>query len=401
MHRAPWVLPIARPPLENGGVVVRGESIVAVGRFRDLGAEFPEAAVIDHPESVLLPGLVNAHIHLELSHVAHLSQQQPPDTFPGWIEHMLAARDRAGEQDKERAARTVLRQQHEDGVAVLADIGNTTLGRSLAADFPGILVPFRELLGLRQAGVAAQLELLDREDDRECCSGHAPYSTHAALLRGVKERARRLGQVFSIHVAESATEIEMISRGEGEFVEFLKRRGFWDGSFQPLGIDNSGSVQYLEQLGLLDEKTLCVHAVHVSDKEIALLTRTGSRVCLCPGSNRYLGVGRPPLTKYLRAGILPALGTDSLASNPELSIWREMRLLARDHPDLAAADILAMATLGGAASLGLESLAGTLAPGRRARFLAVSLPGTVRSGEDVQQYLVSSSKAICPTWIVY
>jgi cytosine/adenosine deaminase-related metal-dependent hydrolase len=275
---------------------VQEESIVAVGRFRDLTGEFSKAAVIDHPESVLLPGLVNAHIHLELSHVAQLSQQQPPDTFPGWIEHMLAARDRAGDQEKKSAALMVLRQQHEDGVAVLADIGNTTLGRGLAAYFPGILMPFRELLGLRQAGVAAQLELLEREDDRECCSAHAPYSAHAALLRGVKERARRFGRVFPVHVAESAEEIKMVSRGEGEFVEFLKRRGFWDGSFQPLGIDNSGSVQYLNQLGLLDEKTLCVHAVHVSDKEITLLAETGSRICLCPGVQKDVNVSLP---KYI------------------------------------------------------------------------------------------------------
>jgi len=390
---------MASPPLENGGIAVRDNRITAVGRFNDILRKFPAAAVVDHPGYVLMPGLVNAHIHLELSHLANLSQQQPPATFSGWIEQMLVARDRAGEEDKVRVARLVLQQQHEDGVAVLADIGNTYLGRSLEPDFPGVLLPFHEVLGLRETGVDSQLALLDKENDREYCSGHAPYSTHAALLCGVKARARRLDQVFPIHVAESAAEIELVSRGRGEFVDFLKQRGFWDGSFQATGIDNSGSVQYLLQLGLLDEKTLCVHCIHVSDKEIELLQKTGSRVCLCPGSNSYLGVGRAPVLKYLQAGILPALGTDSLASNPELSIWREMHLLAESHSGLAPSDILTMATRGGAAALGLEQQAGTLEPGRPARFLAVPLPDTVRTTSDVQEHLVGAGTGIHPEWI--
>ena len=399
VHRAPRVLPIASPSLENGGVAVLENRITAVGRYSDMLKKFPAAAVVDHPDCVLLPGLVNAHIHLELSHLANLSQRQPPATFSGWIENMLAARDRAGEDEKHRAARLVLQQQHQDGIAVLADIGNTSLGRSLEADFPGVLLPFHEFLGLRETGVAAQLKLLDQKNEREYCSGHAPYSTHAALLCGLKARARRLGQVFPIHVAESEAEIVMISRGRGEFVEFLKQRSFWDGSFQATGIDNSGSVQYLQQLGLLDEKTLCVHCVHVSDREIELLQKTGARVCLCPGSNRYLGVGLAPVMKYLQAGIIPALGTDSLASNPRLSIWREMRLLAESHPGLAVSDILIMATLGGAAALGVEQQAGTLEPGRQARFLAVPLPDTVHSKADVVEYLVRTGTGIHPEWI--
>jgi cytosine/adenosine deaminase-related metal-dependent hydrolase len=137
----------------------------------------------------------------------------------------------------------------------------------------------------------------------------------------------------------------------------------------------------------------------VSDKEIELLQKTGSRVCLCPGSNRYLGVGRAPVTKYLQAGIIPGLGTDSLASNPELSIWREMRILAEDHPGIDVSDILTMATLGGAMALGLEQQAGTLAPGRVAEFLAVPLPDTVGSGTDVQDYLVRTGAGIHPEWI--
>jgi cytosine/adenosine deaminase-related metal-dependent hydrolase len=158
-------------------------------------------------------------------------------------------------------------------------------------------------------------------------------------------------------------------------------------------------VQYLHQLGILDEKTLCVHCIHVSDNEIELLAQTGSWVCLCPGSNRYLGVGKAPVAKYLQSGILPALGTDSLASNPEISIWREMQLLAEDHCAVEHAVILAMATVAGAAALNLDVETGTLEPGKRADFLAVPLPNTVQNAAEVYAYLVTTGSSIQPEWI--
>ena len=130
-------------------------------------------------------------------------------------------------------------------------------------------------------------------------------------------------------------------------------------------------VGYLENLGILDDNTLCVHCVHLGDREIQLLAGTGTHVCLCPGSNRFLGVGTAPLEKILAAGILPALGTDSIASNPVLDLWQEMSILAEEHQSVDSATILAMATLGGAKALHRETDFGALAPGCRARFLHV------------------------------
>ena len=126
---------------------------------------------------------------------------------------------------------------------------------------------------------------------------------------------------------------------------------------------------------------------------------TGAKVCLCPGSNSYLRVGTAPLGMFLAHGILPALGTDSMASNPELSIWREMRLLHNDHPTVEPSMILAMATLGGAAALGLEHTYGTLSPGRSSRFLAVQLPEPSPSAAKVYEYLVGGNSHIQPTWV--
>lgn len=401
LYRAPWVLPIFQPAISGGAVAVGSGRIIDVGSFAKLSAEFPDAASVDHPGAVLFPALVNAHTHLELSHLAYLTEQPLPATFTGWIENMLSERAKAGFAGEvvEHDARRALAGQHRDGVLALGDISNTGLSRNLSADFSGTLLCFKEYLGLRASGVAPALQQVEKEKDHHLCTAHASYSTHADLLCALKNRADARGHIFPIHVAEPAAEAEMMSRGRGEIPEFLERRGFWDGSFQPTGIDKSGAVQYLHQLGVLDDKTLCVHSIHVSAAEIALLANSGSKVCLCPGSNRYLRVGKAPVQQYLEQGILPALGTDSLASNPKISLWREMRLLAEDHPEVKHADILAMATVGGALALGLAADIGTLEPGKQADFLAVDLPADVCNEADVYTYLITTGSSLQPVWI--
>ncbi|MCW5203847.1 amidohydrolase family protein [Desulfobulbus sp. US4] len=392
IHRAPWLLPIRRPPLANGGIAVRAGLIIDIGDFKQIAHHYPEAKIIDHPDAVLMPGLINAHTHLELSHLAYLSQEPSPSSFTGWIGHMLAERAKA-DADKKTivdAARTVLSQQQDQGVVAIADISNTGFIQELVPEFQGRLLCLKEYLGLRTSELAAALDSLKEEVDHPniCCTAHAPYSTHLDLLRALKNRATRLGQIFSIHTAESTAEHDMISQGTGEMREFLEQRGFWESSFQPTGSDSKGSVSYLHQHGLLDSRTLCVHCLHVTDQEMDLLADTKAKICLCPSSNRYLGVGTAPLEKYLRKGILPALGTDSLTSNPELSIWREMHLLAEEHPTVDTADILRMATLGGAEALGLERTLGSLEAGKKAEILAVELPGHIKCVSDIQKYLV-------------
>ncbi|RWX45141.1 Cytosine/adenosine deaminase [Candidatus Electrothrix aarhusensis] len=395
IHRAPWLLPIRHPPLADGGIAVRAGRIVDIGDFKQVARSYPGAEIIDHPDAVLMPGLINAHTHLELSHLAYLSQDPSPTSFTGWIGHMLAERAKADADKKtiQDAALAVLVEQQRQGVIAIADISNTDLVRELIPEFPGNLLCLKEYLGLRASELTASLNSLKEEagypDYPEVyCTAHAPYSTHIDLLRALKNRAIQLGQIFSIHVAESTAEHDMISQGTGEMREFLEQRGFWESSFQPTGSDSKGSVSYLHQHGLLDSRTLCVHCIHVTEQEMDLLAENGAKVCLCPGSNRYLGVGTAPVEHYLRKGILPALGTDSLTSNPELSIWREMRLLAEEHPGIDPADILRMATLGGAEALGLDRQLGSLETGKAAAISVVKLPESVQNAFSLAECLV-------------
>lgn len=402
LHCAPWVAPVCAAVLEDGAVAIDGRSVVAVGPRAELCARFPGAARTIHADTVLTPALINAHIHLELSHLVTLTAKPHQGTFTQWISSLLALRERLGATGAiaRQAALQTAQQQYADGVSVLADIGNTQLGFDLTPYFSGLLLPHKEYLGLAAFTLDKNVQRLQQEPPTVRCTGHAPYSTHPHLLQQLKQRAKNLGHTFSIHTAEIAAEGAMLSCGSGEMVEFVRQRGFWDDSFTPDGNGEPGSISYLSKLGLLDQQTLCVHGVHVSEPEMELLASTQAKICLCPGSNRFLGVGSAPVGHYLAHGILPALGTDSLASNPELSIWREMQILGEDHPEIDPRTIFAMATQGGAIALGMENEYGTLAPGKKADFLAVPLPPMQRNAEQVMAYLVRTGSHIRPTRIL-
>jgi cytosine/adenosine deaminase-related metal-dependent hydrolase len=203
------------------------------------------------------------------------------------------------------------------------------------------------------------------------------------------------GSIFSIHTAESQQEVEFLQTGSGRFLEFLRERGAWDNSFVAPGV---GSVHYLDRLGVLNEKTLCVHVVHVDPEEINILASRNAKICLCPGSNRFLGVGKAPVTEFLDHGILPALGTDSMASNPMLSIWREMKLLREDHPGLSPATVFSMATRGGAEAWGIDSDFGTMKTGKQGRIMSVGFGSDINSGHDLLEYMTTVGESVQVEW---
>jgi aminodeoxyfutalosine deaminase len=383
LHRASWLLPLSQPALADGGLLLHQGRILDRGPFSELAQAWPAVPIKEHPQAVLLPGLINAHCHLELSLYAPLSQQAAPADFLRWITRLLAARSQG--EDAEallQAAHKVLAAQQAQGLVAMADISNSGLTPA-SQDW---LLCCKEYLGLRADALPTALHRLSQEPEAQICTGHAPYSTHPRLLHALKQRARRLGHIFSLHVAESPEEQELFCHGSGALRDFLQERGVWDGSL-PIQ-KHEGVVAYLHRQGLLDEKTLCVHCVHLSQKEFQLLAETRTQVCLCPGSNAFLGVGRADIRRFIQHGMLPALGTDSLASNPELSLWREMQLVAQDHADISPELLVRMACLGGAQALALDKHLGSLDIGKSAAVLAVTLPCIPSTAAAVYEHLV-------------
>lgn len=397
LYRAPYVVPVTAPAIENGGVLTENGKILAVGPFSELQSN--SAELVDYEDYILAPALINAHTHLELSHLAPLGRDTAQATsgdITAWISKLLKTRHAGNVDEDEQVflAWQALAQLYASGCKVAADIGNQPKSRLIGKDFKVEVLFFLELLGASKEAQQDALERLAGYSSEIYCTAHAPYSSGPQLIQRLKERARKYNHIFPLHVAESSDEISFLHDGAGKFKDFLQERGVWDDSFIPPG---SGAVSYLNKLNVLDEKTLCVHVVNVADEEIDILAQCRAKVCLCPGSNRYMGVGRPPVAKFLDKGVLPALGTDSLASNTMLSVWHEMKLLCEDHPLLAPEEVFKMATTNGAAALDVADQYGSLAPGKSSAFLAISNQAAHKN--EVYEFLTSVGENVHLEWV--
>lgn len=401
---ADWVIPIATPVIGDGSVVVDCGRIIDIGRRPDILIKYQGVEEL-RCDSVLMPGLVNGHMHLELSHIRDIDPPPAGDTFTDWISELITKRqnEAANRSQVVVAFTSVLFDQYASGVALVADTGNDLfpeLSDQMLEGWPEVL-RFIECLGPNNQALLAAQEKITKLSDRYSVCAHAPYSTGPDLFVYIKRRCRQLGHLFSVHTAESAAELLFLSSGTGCFRDFLEKRKSWDGTFAFAEKGFAGTIFYFDHLGILDEKTLLVHAVHVSEEELALVAERGAHICLCPGSNRFLGVGKAPVEQMIAAGILPALGTDSPASNETIDLWREMQLLAAEHPSVAYESILAMATLGGAQALHRTEDYGSLTTGKKSQILHVSSPALTRCNtiSQVIEELVTGGKPSKITWI--
>ena len=393
LYRAPWVLPVVSPIISNGVVAVQGGRIKAVGPWLELSTLYPISRIFNC-SGVLMPGLVNAHIHLELSIFGVVPQKNSESTMCDWVRSLLQKRMASEflEEEIHSAAAKCARDQFKSGVVALLDTGNSTLP-AFEGNVPEIQ-SLLELLGPSAKATQAAFLALDDLPEDVFPTGHAPYSTSPELLQRIKQQATEKNALFSLHVEENRDEAMLLLRGKGCFYEFLQERDALDGTF-PLAANSYKSViDYLHKIQILDEKSICVHCVCVSEEDIQILAETKSHVCLCPGSNTFLGVGKAPLETFLAHNIVPALGTDSIASNPELNMWHEMSLLREEHPDVGPEIILAMATTAGARAIRRHGDYGSLEPGKSSNFIGVEDKkiSTAVSEKEVLEILTSIGK---------
>ena len=369
--------------IENGAVIVSGSRIQALGRWSRLKSE-PGHRIIDLGDVVLLPGLVNAHCHLDYTDMA--GQFPPPRVFSEWLKVITSTKAGWDLSD--------FSQSWHRGAEMLARTGTTTVGDIEAV--PQLLpqawrtTPLRVLSFLEMIGITARRppntvleEALDKirslgHAGRDVgLSPHAPYSTVPELLRLTSQTARRGGRRLCTHVAESSLEYAMFARGRGEMFAWLKRSG------RDMADCGLGSpIQHLERHGLLGENLLVAHANYLGRKDAQRLAQHKVSVVHCPRSHAYFHHDRFPLPRLLRAGVNVCLGTDSLASvlksgrqKPELNMFEEMRALAHRAPSLSPRRILEMATTHGAMALGMAGKVGELAPGALADLIAVPCKG--------------------------
>ena len=197
----------------------------------------------------------------------------------------------------------------------------------------------------------------------------------------------------SIHLSESAAEVEFIATGGGPWRDLLEDAGAWDPTWTAPGVS---PVQYLDEQGLIDPRVLVVHGVQMTRGDLARVAERGATLVTCPRSNGHTGAGAPPLDDFYASGVRVAVGTDSLASTPDLNVFAELATMRALAPSVPARMLLDSATRQGAIALGRGDEFGTLEPGRRARLLAVTVPPAV---DDVEEYLVSGITSDQVTWV--
>lgn len=375
--RARYVFPVDRPPIENGLVVLDGDRIVAVEPYSG------QADTRDLGDVAILPGLVNAHTHLELS-ACSPPLGRPGMAFPAWIREVLAYRFRCtSDLGSETAQSHAIAQAVEQGLQESASYGVTTIGdiTPWQPSYPARpitdLTAFLELRALHSADVTPQLETAQvfagtaANGFRAGLSPHAPYTVHRDLLEGLVELAADRGLPLAMHLAESPEELELLRTGRGPFYDLLHERGVWEDGALGVGWR---ILDYLERLSRA-KRALIIHGNYLSDDEIQFLARHSDRmsVVYCPRTHAYFDHAPYPLVKMLNQGVRVALGTDSRASNPDLDLRQEMRFVSRHHA-IAPVDALRLGTLNGAAALGLAQECGSLTPGKRANLAIITLP---------------------------
>ena len=404
LYRAPFVVTGSGPVLEDGGVLVCGKTIAAVDRYDRLKNE--TVHIVDCEGHILTPALINCHAHLELSWMADVVSDDyavPQGDITAWIAALLKKRDHCSPTDEEimAAARKGLDALYKNGTILVADIGNRYASAAIGSEHPAEVQFFLEIMGLTERAAEQSLKLLNGVD--LSTTAHGPYSVHPQLIQNLKKRAMSSSDIFPLHIAESLDEVEFLQTGQGRFYDFLNDRLKAIGEFDNKNLSDAfkapgcRAVEYLEQLGVLDENTLCVHAVHVNDREVDLLAQKKAKVCLCPKSNRHIGVGVAPVAMFLDKGILPCLGTDSLASNSSLNLFAEMSTLSEDHPDIGPEIIFKMATIGGAQSLNISERLGSLDKGKSASVLAVRAEAI--DVDDIYAYLVQRGEDVQVKWL--
>jgi len=395
---ADWVLPVCRPPLRAGAVLVDGPLVAEVGEAARLAAGHPEA-VREHFEGcVLSPGLVNAHTHLTLSALAGVVPRRP---FAEWLPLLVAALKPWEIADHEASGVIGAEESLRAGVTVVGDIayGAAEVASASRAGLGGVY--YWEVLGVEGGAVESELARLgyptrpDAFGPRAVCglSPHSAYTAGPGLQQAMHAKAAELGVPLAIHVSESQAETDLLRDGSGPLAGVAGRtaRGFTP--------SRTTTVRYLDAIGVLSDIT-AVHLCYLGEGDVDLLGGAARGVVTCPRSNRYLSNPPPDIAPLLAAGLPVGAGTDSSASNDDLNLMAEVRAIHEAEPDLSADTLVRLATLGGAQAIGVEERFGSLQEGKQADLAVFSIQAAEdtldafvrRAGRDTLRAVMSGGE---------
>jgi aminodeoxyfutalosine deaminase len=338
--------------------------------------------------------------------LSYLRDEVPPaPAFVAWVRTLMAARRRRLSPDSPEIVGAIDRAVADAvafGTAVVGDISNTLVSFTALARSPLAAVLFFELLGFNVTDGDAFVEsaqsrieqLGPAERVRTTLAAHAPHTVAPLVFRALRRAIdRHPFMPSSVHLAESVEEVEFIQTGGGPWLQLLQDVGVARADWTPPGVS---PVQFLDESGFLNGRVLAVHGVQMTPADLSRLASRGTTLVTCPRSNGHTGAGAPPIGDFYASGVRVAIGTDSLASAPDLSIFAELATIRALAPAVPASRLLASATIEGARALGFDADYGTIEPGKSARLVAVAIP--VRAG-DVEEYLVSGVQPDQIRWV--
>ncbi len=381
-----------------GRLLERAWVVLKDGRVKEI-AERPPADIQakDLGPGLLMPGLVNAHTHLELSFLANIINK-PQGDFMAWVEELVSLRPGYDRDQAIEAAQRAAQFAAEHGTVLAGDITNT--GRAAWAwEEAGVsAVSFFEAAGpARAEPPQPEMKWDGNYFSAKAVASHAPYSVPSWRQQSLKKLSSSISLPLSIHLAESRAEKEFFAGqgAEGARMEaFLLSQGLQKSD---LDLRADSPLAHLISLDMVDSQTMLVHGVQLTPVELAQVAEKGASLCLCPRSNIGLTGAVADVPAALKAGVNLALGTDSLASSPDLSIWSEMRKLMEIYPKLDPETVLTIATTGGAKALGLGDHFGLIAPGYCAPLIYVPLseigknevlPATIAQGGNTAELVI-------------
>jgi cytosine/adenosine deaminase-related metal-dependent hydrolase len=387
-YHARWVLPIASQPIADGTVAESNGVITYVGPRS--GA--PPGEDYDLGNALILPGLVNTHTHLELTVMRGFLEDL---CFSDWIGKLRRSRNEVLSPEMLLdSARLGILEGLLAGVTTYADTCSSGVVIRAMKELGVRGVMFQETFGPDPAAADAAMteldrrvaELLGEQTDlvKLGISPHAPYTVSDDLYAAAGRYAASKNLPLAMHVAESREEHEIVVDGAGDFAAGWKKRGI---AVEPRA---RSPIALLEKLGLLGRRSLLIHCVRLDAADIASIANHDCAVAHCPASNAKFGHGVAPILSLLAAGVRVGIGSDSVASNNRMDLLDEARLavlmhraVAERHDAFGARDALRLATLGGAAALGIEDRVGALEPGMDADLACFRLDGarTVPSGD--------------------
>jgi 5-methylthioadenosine/S-adenosylhomocysteine deaminase len=372
----------------------------ADGRIAAVG---PAALVPTPPDAylevlegtVLLPGLINTHTHLELT---GLDGQVEDADFSTWIRHLIAVKAARDPAEVRAAARRGIEEGWAAGVTTVADTGDSGAVIEALADLGGSGIAYHEVFGPHPAqveeafrGWVCRLEELGRFAGGRVTLGaspHAPYSVSGPLYQRVARHAAAERMPLAVHLAESREESALLAGAGGSFADAWTRREIP----RPVA-PGCSPVAWLDRHDVLGPATLCIHVVQASDADLDTLAARDVAIAHCPRSNRRHGHGAARLTAMLQRGLRVGVGTDSVASVHPVDLLAEARA-AGELAGLGAAESLELVTLGAARALGLDREIGSLVPGKWADLIALDLPATVDAA-SLPDTVLTRPRAAC------